>query len=435
MGDSKEFAGELFVTLARRRNLEPENGITKDKLKEFWEEMTDQNFDSSLRIFFDMCDKNGDGKLTEDEVKEVIILSASANKLATLKGHAATYAALIMEELDPDHLGYIEIKESDTYHYRSLHQIWQLETLLRGMVNSQGNEKIVKCSRSVARTMIPKWYRNPINRSVGKTADFIHENWKRIWVLSLWLALNIELFLWKFFQYRRRSAYEVMGYCVCVAKGAAETLKLNMALILLPVCRNTLTRLRSTAFSSVIPFDDNINFHKTIALAITIGIVIHTIAHVACDFPRLITCPKPKLINLLGPSFSYQQPPYLTLLSSAPGVTGVLMVIIMIFSFTLATHSFRRSVVKLPSPLHHLAGFNAFWYAHHLLVLVYVLLLVHSYFIYLTREWYKKTVGPCLLCGTQISPSLSANINDMKQKSNVCADMDVPINSSPLLCL
>lgn len=377
MGDSKEFAGEVFVALARRRNLEPENGITKDELKQFWEEMTDKNFDSRLRIFFDMCDKNGDGKLTEDEVKEVIILSASANKLAKLKGHAATYAALIMEELDPDHLGYIEI--------------WQLETLLRGMVSSQGNEKMVRRSQSLARTMIPRRYRNPINRSVSKTADFIHENWKRIWVLALWLILNIVLFIWKFYQYKRRSSYEVMGYCVCVAKGAAETLKLNMALILLPVCRNTLTRLRSTTLGSVIPFDDNINFHKTIALAITVGIIVHTIAHVTCDFPRLITCPKPKFISLLGSNFNYQQPTYLTLLSGAPGVTGILMVIIMSFSFTLATHFFRRNVVKLPSPLHHLAGFNAFWYAHHLLVLVYVLLVVHSYFIYLTREWYKKT--------------------------------------------
>ena len=40
---------------------------------------------------------------------QVIILSASANKLAKLKGHAATYASLIMEELDPDDRGYIEV--------------------------------------------------------------------------------------------------------------------------------------------------------------------------------------------------------------------------------------------------------------------------------------------------------------------------------------
>lgn len=70
------------------------------------------------------------------------------------------------------------------------------------------------------------------------------------------------LFTWKFIQYRNMAAFRVMGYCLATAKGAAETLKLNMALILLPVCRNTLTWLRSTRARPFVPFDDNINFHK-----------------------------------------------------------------------------------------------------------------------------------------------------------------------------
>ena len=37
------------------------------------------------------------------------MLSASANKLAKLKEQAEEYAALIMEELDPENLGYIEV--------------------------------------------------------------------------------------------------------------------------------------------------------------------------------------------------------------------------------------------------------------------------------------------------------------------------------------
>lgn len=36
-------------------------------------------------------------------------MSAAANKLTNFKQHAPTYAALIMEEFDPDHLGYIEV--------------------------------------------------------------------------------------------------------------------------------------------------------------------------------------------------------------------------------------------------------------------------------------------------------------------------------------
>lgn len=38
------------------------------------------------------------------------MLSASANKLSKLKEQAEGYAALIMEELDPENLGYIEVR-------------------------------------------------------------------------------------------------------------------------------------------------------------------------------------------------------------------------------------------------------------------------------------------------------------------------------------
>ncbi|KAJ7950337.1 Respiratory burst oxidase [Quillaja saponaria] len=377
-GDSKDFAGELFDALARRRNVHVENGITEDELRMFWEDMSNRDMESRLQIFFDMCDKNGDGKLSEDEVKEVIVLSASANKLANLKQQAAAYAALIMEELDPDHLGYIEM--------------WQLETLLREMVSIEESDvKLAKKTQTLTRAMLPKKYRTPVSRFLSQSAERIHENWKRIWVITLWIAINLGLFVWKFCQYRNRGAFKVMGYCLCCAKGAAETLKFNMALILLPVCRRTLTQLRSSFLSYLIPFDDNINFHKIIACAIAIGTYVHVIMHLTCDFPRLISCPKSEFILILGSGFDYDQPGYLDLVASIPGVTGILMILIMAFSFTLATRYFRKSVVKLPAPFHHLAGFNSFWYAHHLLVLVYILLVIHGYFLFLTKDWQKKT--------------------------------------------
>lgn len=240
--------------------------------------------------------------------------------------------------------------------------------------------------------MIPKKYRTPFSKHLSKTQEFLQDNWKRVWLVTLWLSINLTLFIWKFNQYKTKKAFKIMGYCLCTAKGAAETLKFNMALILIPVCRRTLTKLRSTFLSALIPFDDNINFHKLIALAIAIGVFIHTIMHVTCDFPRLISCPPRKFRRILGPQFNFKQPTYGDLLESITGTTGILMIVMMSFSFTLATHSFRRNVIKLPWPFHHLAGFNAFWYAHHLLVLVYVLLVIHGYFLILSRNWYMKTV-------------------------------------------
>ncbi|XP_037441378.1 respiratory burst oxidase homolog protein E-like isoform X2 [Triticum dicoccoides] len=281
MVDSKEFAEGIFDALARRRRQNLER-ITKEELYDFWLQISDQSFDARLQIFFDMVDTNVDGRITREEVQELIVLSASANKLAKLKEQAEEYASLIMEELDPENLGYIEL--------------WQLETLLLQ------RDTYMNYSRPLSTASGAQWSQNlgvgasgavphaakgedddgsgpqtwgeemrerrrGWGRGVAKAASHVRvaaeENWRRAWVLALWFAAMAALFVWKFVQYRRTAAFQVMGYCLPTAKGAAETLKLNMALVLLPVCRNTLTWLRSSWARFFVPFDDNITFHKT----------------------------------------------------------------------------------------------------------------------------------------------------------------------------
>ncbi|WOL14677.1 hypothetical protein Cni_G23458 [Canna indica] len=67
------------------------------------------------------------------------------------------------------------------------------------------------------------------------------------------------------------------------------------------------------------------------------------------------------------------------------------MVVCMVLAFTLATHWFRRSLVRFPKPFDRLTGFNAFWYSHHLFVIVYILFIVHGQCLYLIHRWYNKT--------------------------------------------
>ncbi|XP_048228103.1 respiratory burst oxidase homolog protein E isoform X2 [Ricinus communis] len=336
MVNSKEFAVCIFDALARRKRRRISK-ITKEELYEFWLQITDQSFDARLQIFFDMVDSNGDGRITRDEVQELIMLSASANKLSKLKEQAEEYASLIMEELDPESFGYIEL--------------WQLETLLLQ------RDTYMNYSRPLSTTSVG-WNQN----------------------ISSFRPQNV---------YRNRAAFQAMGYCLCIAKGAAETLKLNMALILLPVCRNTLTWLRSTRARSFIPFDDNINFHKIIACAIAIGVFLHAGNHLLCDFPRLVNS-SPDEFALIASDFHNKKPTYHDLITGVEGITGISMVLLMAIAFTLATRQFRRNVVKLPAPLNRLTGFNAFWYSHHLLGLVYVLLLAHGTFLYLAHKWSQK---------------------------------------------
>ncbi|KAL6986325.1 hypothetical protein U1Q18_019692 [Sarracenia purpurea var. burkii] len=377
MIDSKEFALELFDALSRRRRLKVDK-ISRDELYEYWSQITDQSFDSRLQIFFDMVDKNEDGRITEEEVKEIIMLSASANKLSRLKEQAEEYAALIMEELDPERLGYIEL--------------WQLETLLlQKDTYLNYSQALSYTSQALSQNLQGLRKRSPIRRMSTKILYYLQDNWRRLWVLCLWIMIMVGLFTWKFFQYKQKSAFRVMGYCVLTAKGAAETLKLNMALILLPVCRNTITWLRSTKLGLFVPFDDNINFHKTIAAAIVIGVILHAGNHLACDFPRLINESDDTYDHYLKDDFGSHKPNYIKLVRGIEGVTGILMVICMTIAFTLATRWFRRSLIKLPKPLDRLTGFNAFWYSHHLFVVVYILLIIHGMYLYMVHIWYLKT--------------------------------------------
>ncbi|XAR52625.1 NAD(P)H oxidase [Bertholletia excelsa] len=359
MNESSEFAAELFDALARRRCITTPT-ISKAELREFWEQVSDTSFDARIQTFFDMVDKNAGGRITEEEVKEIITISASANKLSKIQEHAEEYAALIMEELDPDNLGYIEV-----------HNLEML--LLQAPVHSThlGSESRV-LSQMLSQKLVPTQEPNPVKRWYRGLTYFVEDNWKRIWVLALWLAVCGGLFAWKFLQYKHRAVYHVMGYCVTTAKGAAETLKFNMALILFPVCRNTITWLRSrTKLGAAVPFDDNINFHKVIALGVAIGVGEY---------------------EPLKQFFGENRPNnYWWFVKGTEGWTGVVIVVLMAIAYTLAQPWFRRNRLALPKTIKKLTGFNAFWYSHHLFVIVYILFIVHGYFLYLSKKWYKKT--------------------------------------------
>ncbi|KAL8117072.1 respiratory burst oxidase homolog protein B-like [Apium graveolens] len=379
MKESIEFMGELFDALARRRGIISLT-VTKDELHEFWNQITDTSFDTRLQTFFDMVDKDADGRLTQDEIKEIITLSASANKLTKIVESADEYAALIMEELDPSNLGYVEM--------------YNVEMLLVRLPNdsafSATESKDLR--RLISDKLVLSKDQNLMKRGYSRIGYFIHDNWKRIWVLCVWLLVCAGLFSWKFLEFKHKAVFDVMGYCVCIAKGSAETLKFNMALILLPVCRNTITWLRSrTKLGLVIPFDDNVNFHKVVSTGIAIGAGLHVSSHLSCDFPRLLHSTDNQY-ERMEHYFGHHRPnDYWWFVSGTEGWTGMTMLVLMTIAFVLANPWFRQNRFNLPKMIKRLTGYNAFWFSHHLFVIVYVLLIIHGTFIYLSEEWYTKT--------------------------------------------
>ncbi|KAF3437653.1 hypothetical protein FNV43_RR20409 [Rhamnella rubrinervis] len=69
---NKEFASQLFGALARRRNISGDS-INKTQLRDFWEQLSDESFDSRLQSFFDIMsvDKDADGRITEEDIRKI----------------------------------------------------------------------------------------------------------------------------------------------------------------------------------------------------------------------------------------------------------------------------------------------------------------------------------------------------------------------------
>lgn len=51
--ESEAYAEKLFDTLARQRGIQG-GSINKIQLREFWDNISDQSFDTRLKTFFDM---------------------------------------------------------------------------------------------------------------------------------------------------------------------------------------------------------------------------------------------------------------------------------------------------------------------------------------------------------------------------------------------
>eukprot|EP01112_Ceratiomyxa_fruticulosa_P000009 TRINITY_DN0_c1_g1_i1.p1 TRINITY_DN0_c1_g1~~TRINITY_DN0_c1_g1_i1.p1 ORF type:complete len:525 (+),score=105.37 TRINITY_DN0_c1_g1_i1:195-1769(+) len=215
---------------------------------------------------------------------------------------------------------------------------------------------------------------------------------KRYWIndgpkavfITLYMFANVAVFIERFFAYLNTPAFGVLGYAICFAKGAAATLKLNCAFILLTVIRNILTWLRSTWVNTYLPIDKNIIFHKLLAFLIAVGTIIHAMAHYI-NYLRLSHAPL-KTLTSLSPLLTAVPTISGLCYTSIPGATGHLVVMIMIFMYTTAIESIRRPLFEL------------FWFTHHLFIFFFALLMLHGFpGVFGPPSFWCWVVGPLFL--------------------------------------
>ena len=224
---------------------------------------------------------------------------------------------------------------------------------------------------------------------------FLINDLATIFVLFLWLLINIALFIGHFFKYHQSSSYFYLRALISdglsIARASALCLNFNCFLILLPVCRNLLSLIRHVLPRFIIQsrfrrfairlFDQHIGFHRCVAYAICFWSMLHVGAHIY-NYERLIDVHNeyqslPSALNLLFLHSSESQvnpfdrvnPRSLgvgAMLSTIPGITGLILCICLLIIFSSSTSLIRRSFYEI------------FWFAHHLFIVFFVCLIIHG---------------------------------------------------------
>ncbi|TPX59307.1 hypothetical protein SpCBS45565_g07765 [Spizellomyces sp. 'palustris'] len=172
-----------------------------------------------------------------------------------------------------------------------------------------------------------------------------------------WVILHVGTWIYGFYKQKNDAELALLnsiGGSVWSSRGAGLVLGLDCALLVLPMCRNLISMIRGTRINRIIPFDQNIFFHKCTAYAMLFFTLVHVNAHYMNFF---------KVELLLFKVLPFR--PWQLHYTIYGGVTGHIMLVIMFIMYSAAKIQVRQK------------KFELFWYTHHLFVPFYICLFLH----------------------------------------------------------
>uniref|UniRef100_A0A8C9F197 NAD(P)H oxidase (H2O2-forming) n=1 Tax=Pavo cristatus TaxID=9049 RepID=A0A8C9F197_PAVCR len=249
-----------------------------------------------------------------------------------------------------------------------------------------------------------KYQQNKAQQKIQEFKRFIENYRRHIVCVVLFSAITAGLFVERAYYYAFASPSTGIAQTtlvgIIISRGSAACISFMYSYILLTMCRNLITVLRETFLNRYIPFDAAVDFHRWIAMAALIFSVLHTAGHLVNVYIFSVT-PLSVLSCLFSSVFmndgsQLPQKYYWWFFQTIPGMTGVLLLIILAVMYVFATHHFRR------------VSFQAFWITHHLYVLLYVLVIIHgSYALIQQPRFHIYFIIPALIYGADKLLSLS----------------------------
>ncbi|XP_012943057.2 dual oxidase [Aplysia californica] len=230
----------------------------------------------------------------------------------------------------------------------------------------------------------------PLKARVKLVKHFIENYRTHIFFLILFYGICWGLFAERFYYYTVEQEHagfrKLMSYGISMTRGAAASMSFTFSFLLLTMCRNTITYLRSTPLNQFIPFDSHISFHKIVAWTALFFSAVHIIGY-SFNFYHLVTQPTRFLCIFKSLVFRNEYPFTFQewLFCTMTGFTGVLLVLVLCIIYVFATQTARRHI------------FNLFWLTHKLFIILYVLTIIHGASVVVQKPlFFAYFTGPAI---------------------------------------
>lgn len=314
---------------------------------------------SSLFAFYDA---DGNGLITRQELKDVLALYSQEIGLE-VDNYLDQIADAVFSEAHLDNAGAITFEALKEFLDKRPNLIHELS--VGGHQQQQQHQFHCICHRQRS-YLLNKW--ESIVDTLAQWApicnklrwDYMSNNLVRVNFFLFIVATLIGLIAGRIVVYWDSEPQ------VILARACGQCLNFLCSLIVLLVCRRSISSLRSYGFGRYLPLDDHIYFHRIIGMFIVGFSILHTIGHVI-NFTLLSGMEgKPSLLEYL---FSTQLG--IGWIRGSASLTGWILLVILVIMST--AQRFSRSLGK----------FELFYYTHLLYIPFWLLLFLHA-----PRFWY-----------------------------------------------
>jgi ferredoxin-NADP reductase/Ca2+-binding EF-hand superfamily protein len=212
-----------------------------------------------LFFAFRVHDEDGDGAIGRDEMLRMIAVSLGESEVierATQSPEILTRTLFALADKNRDgRISFEELEAAVRTHPKLLHQMTRNEAIW-----VLPNESLLAWVDARTATGTGPWLEKGVLPWV---------------VLALFAVANGAIFAW---QMIRPAAVEAQNPAMGIGRALGTCIDFNGALILVPMMRRLLTRVRATWLGRIVPVDDAIDFHKVVGHTLFALAVAHSAA-------------------------------------------------------------------------------------------------------------------------------------------------------------